>query len=135
MLQGRCLCGGVTFEITGEVPGVTLCHCSLCRQVSGVGSTATIWIKAEQLRWITGQELVQEFQRPSGYGTSFCRTCGSPAPDPNRSRTIYGIPIGVLAGNPPLKVTEHIFVRSKAEWDVIGDAAPCHDEFPPKGAS
>ena len=135
MRKGSCLCGGVTFELTGEVPGVTLCHCSLCRKVSGVNATATIWVKAEQVRWISGEELVQEFARPSGYGTSFCKACGSPVPDPNRSRTVYGIPVGVLVDDPALQVTEHIFVGSKAAWDVIGDEAPRHHEFPPKGAS
>jgi hypothetical protein len=90
MLRGSCLCGGIVFEIAGEVPGIGQCHCSLCRKVSGVGSAAAIAISADRLKWISGQDLLQGFQRPSGYGTSFCRVCGSPAPPSARSTTTRG---------------------------------------------
>ena len=30
-----------------------------------------------------------------------------------------------------LTVAKHIFVGSKARWDVIGDDAPRHEAFPP----
>ena len=131
MPRGSCLCGGILFEITGDVPGIGQCHCSLCRKVSGVGSTAAIAVSADQLTWISGQDLVQEFQRPSGYGNSFCRVCGSPAPDANRSRTRYGVPVGLLDDDPGAKVLEHIHVASKASWEIIGDDAPQHQENGP----
>jgi hypothetical protein len=131
MPRGSCLCGGILFEITGDVPGIGQCHCSLCRKVSGVGSTAAIAVSAAQLTWISGQDLVQEFQRPSGYGNSFCRVCGSPAPDANRSRTRYGVPVGLLDDDPGAKVLEHIHVASKASWEIIGDDAPQHQENGP----
>ena len=35
MLKGSCLCGGVKYEIDGELGAVTNCHCSLCRKMSG----------------------------------------------------------------------------------------------------
>ena len=131
MPRGSCLCGGIAFEITGDVPGIGQCHCSLCRKVSGVGSTATIAVSADRLKWICGQDLVQEFQRPSGYGSSFCRVCGSPAPDANPSRTRYGVPVGVLDDDPGAKVVEHIHVGSKASWEIIGDDAPQFQENGP----
>jgi hypothetical protein len=130
MISGSCLCGGIQFEIHGDLPGIGQCHCSLCRKVSGVGSTATINIAAEQLVWRSGQDLVAEFQRPSGYGTSFCRVCGSPAPDANRTQTRYGVPIGLLAAV-PTAIAEHTYVASKASWDVIGDDAPQYAQAGP----
>lgn len=131
MPRGSCLCGGIVFEITGDVPGIGQCHCSLCRKVSGVGSTAAIAVSAAQLTWISGQDLVEEFQRPSGYGNSFCRVCGSPAPDANWSRTRYGVPVGLLDDDPGAKVLEHIHVASKASWEIIGDDAPQYQENGP----
>ena len=95
------------------------------------GSTAAIAVSAAQLTWISGQDLVQEFQRPSGYGNSFCRVCGSPAPDANRSRTRYGVPVGLLDDDPGAKVLEHIHVASKASWEIIGDDAPQYQENGP----
>jgi hypothetical protein len=125
MLTGSCLCGGIRFEISGPVAGIVQCHCSLCRKSSGTGSIATIWVAADQLRWLSGEDLIKTFVRPSGYGTAFCAVCGSPAPDAARTR--YGIPAGLLDGDPPLRVVEHIFVGSKAQWEAISGDAPRHD--------
>ena len=30
-MQGKCLCGGVRFTLSGEIPNLYQCHCSLCR--------------------------------------------------------------------------------------------------------
>ncbi len=124
MMNGSCLCGGVRFEIAGPRSKIGICHCSLCRKTSGTGSTATIAVAASNLRWICGQDSVTQFARPSGYGTSFCRTCGSPVPDPDSRRSMYQVPVGLLNDNPPLCVGDHIYVGSKAGWDEIGDAVP-----------
>jgi hypothetical protein len=133
MPRESCLCGGIIFEITGKIPGINQCHCSLCRKVSGVGLTATIAVSADQLNWISGQDLVQEFQRPSGYGSSLCRICGSPAPEPNRSRNPYGVPVGMFDDDLGVTVIEHTYVASKVSWETITDGAPQYEENgPPK---
>ncbi len=133
MIKGSCLCGGMRFEITGRHSGIGSCHCSLCRKCSGVGSIACIVISFDQIRWVSGEDLVSLYERPSGYGTAFCGVCGSPAPDHDRGRTMYRIPVGLLDDDPPLVNTEHIFVGSKANWDVIGDEATQFDgDGPPR---
>ena len=129
MVQGSCLCGGIRFEISGPVDGITQCHCSICRKSNGTAFIATIVVPAEQLTWLSGEDLVRTFARPSGYGVSFCSVCGSPAPDPDAKRTRYGVPAGLLDGDAPLRVKEHIFVGSKARWDLIAGDAPQLDKF------
>ena len=42
---------------------------------------------------------------------------------------MYAVPVGLLDGNPDIKVGDHIFVGSKASWDIIGDNAPQLDEM------
>ena len=127
VLQGSCLCGGIHFEISGPVPGIVQCHCSLCRKSSGAGGIAKIAVSAGQLKWLAGEELVRTFARPSGYGSAFCAVCGAPAPDANARRTRYQVPVGLLDGDPALRVAEHIYVGSKAQWETIADGAPQHD--------
>ncbi len=71
------------------------------------------------------------YERPSGYGLAFCRVCSSPAPFSDRERTTYEVPVGLLDDDPPLAFGAHIYVGSKANWDVIGDDAPQFDERGP----
>jgi len=131
VLKGSCLCGGIQFEITGTHSTIGACHCSLCRKASGVGSTAVIAISFGQLRWLSGEELVMPYERPSGYGLAFCRVCSSPAPYSDPEQTTYEVPVGLLDYDPPLAFGAHIYVGSKANWDVIGDDAPQFDERGP----
>ena len=51
---------------------------------------------------------------------AFCRVCGAHAPDANLRKTVYIVPAGILDDDPKLVVGEHIFVGSKAHWEVLG---------------
>lgn len=127
MIRGSCLCGAVRFEIDGAHSKIGICHCSLCRKSSGTGSTVVIALAADRLRWLAGEDKLTQYERPSGYGVTFCRICGSPAPDPDAARTMYRVPVGLLDDDPPLVVGDHIYVGSKASWDHIAGEAPCFD--------
>jgi hypothetical protein len=70
----------------------------------------------DQLNWLSGLDLVT-----NGPKHSFCRVCGAYAPDSNPRKTLYVVPVGILDDNPELLVGPHIFVDSKARWDVIGE--------------
>ena len=78
------------------------------------------------------EELIRTYQRPSGYGCVFCGACGSPLPDSDRRKTMVDIPAGLIDEHPGLAVAKHIYVGSKASWDVIGDDAPRYEEMPPR---
>ena len=108
MLKGSCLCGGMRFQVTGNHSKIGICHCSLCRKCSGVGSSAKIVIAFGELAWLSGRELVSTFERPSGYGNAFCRVCGSPAPDTDKRQTVYTIPVGLFDDTPKLKVGDNL---------------------------
>jgi len=131
MIRGSCLCGGVRFEIEGRVSGIGQCHCSLCRKVSGSVGDATLLTAARSFRWTQGEELVQSWRRPSGFGSHFCRACGSPLPRLHASGKLYAVPAGALDDDPGTGVVQHIFVASKAPWDAIGGDAPQYAEGPP----
>jgi hypothetical protein len=127
MIRGSCLCGGVRFEV-GRANPIGLCHCSLCRKVSGVASNASFLVGTGDLKWLAGEDLLQVYTRPTGWRTTFCRRCGSPAPSLHPSGGAYWIPAGVLDDDPGVRVAMHIFVGSRAPWDEIGGAAPRFEE-------
>jgi hypothetical protein len=74
--HGRCMCGDVTFTVTGDLRDVVNCHCHRCRQWTGHywAATAaatdelTIDDTADALRWYSPADGVE-------YG--FCSHCGS----------------------------------------------------------
>ena len=35
IFQGSCLCGGIHYEIHGEIGDVIQCHCQRCRKANG----------------------------------------------------------------------------------------------------
>jgi hypothetical protein len=133
MIRGSCLCGEVCFEVDASKGELRLCHCSLCRKASGSGSAALLNVPYDCFRWLGGQELISTYERPSGYGVVFCRACGSPLPDSDRRRTMFDIPAGLLDENPELAIAKHIYVGSKASWDVIAGGAARYEEMPPHG--
>lgn len=80
-------------------------------------------VHGEQFTWISGEDLVSDYDR--------CRICGSLAPDHNPHRDLYNIPAGLLDDDTGIEIVDHIFVGSKANWDIIGDDAPQHEEDGP----
>ena len=128
MVRGSCLCGGIRFEYSRAVTEIYLCHCSLCRKNSGAASNAVIIVPEGDFKWISGDKLRQLYTMPTGWSTTFCRTCGSPVPQQNRGAAAYWVPAGLLDDDPGVRIGCHIFVGSKAPWDEIGDSAPQFQE-------
>jgi hypothetical protein len=127
MIRGSCLCGGVRYVIDGNVSPIGQCHCSRCRKVSGTASNAVLWTAAGSLTWLEGEEGVRHYVVPDTdhWTSAFCRQCGSPMPHLNNDGKIYFVPAGTLDDDPGLRgIALHIFVDSKAPWDVIADSAP-----------
>jgi hypothetical protein len=130
MIRGSCLCGEVRFQYTRAVTQVGMCHCSLCRKVSGAASNATILVPETDFEWIAGESLRRVYTRPTGWRTTFCEQCGSPLPQSIRGAAAYWVPAGLLDDDPGLTIGGHIFVGSKASWDEIAGAAPQFEERP-----
>jgi len=133
-MLGRCLCGGVRFELSGAIPALYQCHCSLCRRVSGSSANAALRIPAAQFAWLDGNELITEFATDSGYKSHFCRRCGSPLPNPTAENTQYWVPAGLLEDSGRLELGAHLYVASRASWDIIAATGEHYDEMPPADA-
>lgn len=118
-IHGKCLCGQVEFKLSGALPDIYQCHCSLCRKVTGSSSNAAFVVSNEQFNWVRGQEQITSYIKESGYRSDFCSRCGSPVPNPLGGRPEYWIPVGLLEGHTHLKIGVHLYAGSKAEWDII----------------
>lgn len=126
---GGCLCGAIRFGLKDKLSPVGFCHCSKCRRVSGVGSNAILNTRIDRFEWLSGEDQVQVYATPDGWKSLFCRTCGCPAPHILSDGKRVLVPAGLLDGDPELAIAGHIFVGSKARWEVIADDSPQFHEW------
>lgn len=128
MPSGSCNCGAVAFAIDRPLTDVYVCHCSICRRATGANGIAVVVVPNAAFRWTRGEDHVSTWKKPDAdWQTWFCRTCGSSLPGQNDPQRMF-VPAGLLTDAPNLAVAHHIWVDSRAGWDVIGDAGRQHPE-------
>ena len=117
--KGACLCGAVSFRVTGPLSPVTYCHCSQCRKQTSVfyastGATFTdlVFDRDEGLAWYAASDMAKR---------GFCRNCGFMLFwRANGSRNI-ALSAGALEMPTGLKAERHIFVDDKADFLELTD--------------
>jgi len=73
--SGQCLCGGVSFQVLGDLRDVFNCHCHRCRRFTGHHMAATA-ANAADLKIEDGGNLRWFYPVPDA-GYAFCQNCGS----------------------------------------------------------
>lgn len=122
MHKGSCLCGAVSFELAGALPGPDACHCSDCRKFSGhvfvstdVPRSAVTIHGAENLTWFHSSE---ELRR------GFCSTCGSSLFWDPVQRDWIGIAMGAFEPPTDTALRIHVWVGDKGDYYDISDGLP-----------
>ena len=125
---GSCLCGGVAFEVSGELTDVDFCHCSQCRKTSGHFVAATS-CRPDALRLLADSSLRWFASSPSA-DRGFCGSCGSSLfwrPKHGRHVSIMAGTLDVPTG---LSAVEHIYVADASDYHRIADGLPQYDGEP-----
>jgi hypothetical protein len=73
---------------------------------------------------------VQKFESDTGFKSHFCSRCGSPLPNLTANDSAWWVPVGLLEATQGLQVGAHVFVGSRAPWDVVVDSGEHFDEMP-----
>ena len=129
VLTGSCLCGARAYEIDGDIDGVLVCHCSLCRKASGSNGAAILKVPKERFRWVRGEDHEATFALRPTYSITRCRTCGTPLPAETDARHVY-VTAGTLDSPLGKGVRMRIFCASRADWDRDEPGAAAFDERP-----
>ncbi len=129
-MKGRCLCGNVSFEITGKSLGLYQCHCSECRKATGSSASAAALVDREKLRWTGGEDKIASFVKDSGYRSDFCSVCGSPVPNSIKNTGKFWVPAGLLEETGDLAVVMHLYMNSSASWEAGARSAEEYEESP-----
>lgn len=123
--KGRCLCGGVSYEIRGPLTGLLNCHCSDCRKAHGAAFRTRASVQTKDFVWICGQNLLTRYESKPGEFRTFCRVCGSPLlTEFTDHPEEYGFALGTLDTDPGIEPECHVWVSEGAAWHKLTDALP-----------
>ena len=130
-LKGSCLCGGIRYEIDGDLSPAMFCHCSKCRKSNGSAFALNAPIKSSDFKLLSGEHLLRSYASSEDAKRFFCETCGSPIYSKRMSMPeILRLRVGTLDDDIAIEKVSHIFVASKAAWDDIHDDLPQFAERP-----
>lgn len=123
---GRCLCGGVRYQVTGPLRDILYCHCENCRRTHGNFSAYSSARRGDleiterrTLRWYhTDKDVTPDVWR------GFCAECGASLFwDPAGYEYVY-ISAGTLDQPTGLKGAGHIWLSEAADYNEITDDLP-----------
>lgn len=128
--NGSCLCGAVSFEVAGSFECFFLCHCQFCQKDTGSAHSANLFSSTATLKWHSGNDKVRIFQLPlTKHVKSFCTQCGSALPNVQEDGLLV-VPAGSLDDDVTNYPNAHIFVASRANWDIGLDEVIMVDRLP-----
>jgi hypothetical protein len=76
MYKGRCFCGAVQIEVSGEPEAMGYCHCASCRSWSAAPVNAFSLWKPERVRVVEGAENIATFSKTAFSERQYCTKCG-----------------------------------------------------------
>lgn len=127
MYKGSCLCGDVSYELSGELREPVACHCSQCRKTSGHYWAATQVAKkdfalteSKGLKWYKSSDYAKR---------GFCKSCGSSLFWDMAKEEFISIAAGTLESPTGLNIGKHIFCADKGDYYEIEEGVIQLDKY------
>lgn len=132
MFTGHCLCSQVRFEFDTQPTDVSICHCSLCRRMTGTAFGVYVKVPVAGLKFVSGTEQITAYDVTEKLGMFSCRSCGSYlyAKHSDYSDFAY-VCLGTVDDHDDIRPGYHEFVGSKASWFDIHDSLPQFEGWSP----
>ena len=125
MHKGSCLCGKITFQVSGDLPPASACHCSQCRKQSGHFEASTDVLRENVS--IDGEENIRWYESSKKVRRGFCMQCGSNLfwdPLDREKHKWTAIALGAFDTPTGTKLKNHIFTSEKGDYYEIADGLP-----------
>lgn len=75
---GKCKCGEIHYEVTGEALQVLNCHCTMCREMNGSAFSTYVVVPSQAVRLVQGASSLAQFAVTERASKHFCRHCATP---------------------------------------------------------
>ena len=130
-ITGECFCGEITYKIEGELRDARSCHCSRCRKAFSSQASAYALVNPQVFEWLSGEEQLTTYHSDHDFGLQFCSVCGSTLCG-TFNGAIHGVTLGCLNGQPAVEIGRHIYVDSRASWEILPEGLNQYSEGPPE---
>ncbi|QNH78149.1 GFA family protein [Pseudomonas protegens] len=125
--QGSCLCGAVTYQVSGALKAVTHCHCHKCQKGHGAAFASYASTPRENLHVSDDGAALKGYESSPGVLRQFCGGCGSSLfwQETGGEYTQW-ISIAIATLDTPFTAPKqkHHCVAMKASWHQICDQYP-----------
>ncbi|MBK6591395.1 MAG: GFA family protein [Burkholderiales bacterium] len=128
ILTGKCLCETVKFQVEDDFRYSLVCHCSQCRRATGAANKPFAGIESAKISIVDGTNSILRYGEGENHDVR-CGHCGSLLFSVVSEGKFVHVTLGALSEAPTLLPSAHIFVGSKAPWEIIADGLPQHQEF------
>lgn len=132
MYSGQCLCSRIRFEFDTQPTDVSICHCSLCRRMTGTAFGAYVKVPTADFNLTSGTDDLNAYDVTDKLSMLSCSCCGSYvyATHADYSEFAY-VCLGSLDDH-DIRPGYHEFVGSKASWFEIHDSLPQFEGWSPE---
>lgn len=122
-LSGQCMCGQVSYVVTGAPVVVGHCYCKNCQRLSGAGHSSAAMFPASSVE-IQGTPSEYSFDPAPGVIDTrlFCSTCGSNVFGRNSAAPgMLSVSLGSLDDASALTPQGAVYVKQRASWDSLDE--------------
>ena len=130
MYTGSCLCGGVRFEIEGELAPIQVCYCGQCRKAQGTPLVTNIPVDRGAVNFLSGEALLSRYESSPGKLRVFCSRCGSPvfSERPTTAPGVVRLRAGLLDGPLDIRPEVQIYAAHRSNWWPLREDLPACDD-------
>ncbi|MGI9360276.1 MAG: GFA family protein [Parasphingorhabdus sp.] len=125
-MTGQCLCGSVSYSVTGEPKMTGVCHCKNCQRQSGSAYSVLFGVTNDQIE-VEGDLTTYEDSSETGnlVERHFCGKCGSPVLTtvPTQPGFTF-VKAGTLDDTAVLAPQIHFWTKSAQKWVEINPEMP-----------
>jgi hypothetical protein len=124
---GRCFCGEIELEVTGQPEAMGFCHCRACRHWSASPVNAfTLW-KPDHFRVTRGAAHIVRFNKNDNSYRASCQSCGGHLFNEHPRWGLVDVYAAIL---PELEFAPQLHVNYESTVLRIKDGLPKLKDFP-----
>ena len=120
---GGCLCGAVRYRAEADPVRVVICHCGMCRRISGAPMLCFVHLPANAFLWLAGEPT--RYRSSSEAERGFCARCGGTL---TMHETVLADRVQATLGSldrPDLvRPDDHVWVSNQLPWLRLADSLP-----------